>query len=347
MIRKLISRLPFVITFTYKDIFQRVDKDEENTHTEEKLIPLKDNIISAMICCYINHEKIMQYLSTNAREQVIDKLNNKIYETKNLLNTIIQDKKELDKQIKNFEYKYNIIAQKNKETDSWLNRQLEDINRRYGNVTTPDFCKKDNLISTDIIQLKEIEKKLKDNGINPFNTEDKDSALKDCEKFVTEIGFQLNFVRKEIEENINIIKKWMCSNQYPPAKNKNDENYYCLPDKICLYNYADWTDKRPVIITHKNQPLIFRYTDEWEISNVITFIREIWNGFSKISPINLIDVFIVDTSERIEGQIDKDLYDETTDEGNLSHQFCVGYQNGYEKLQNAVTNEQNTSVLYH
>lgn len=319
-------KLPFIINLAYRDAFCTADSREEQERKANNLPPMQKDLISAMVCCYINHDEILQYLSTSAREQAISDLDKKIQENKQAQKDILQIKEELNKQAEAFLHQQDLMIRKNQETDKQLLRQLEEVNRRYGAEETPDFNEKKYLLPEDVGKLEALEEELEKIGIPAIHTDSKKSALRSCENFLREADKRLEAVQKEIGKNIDSIRAWMYGAQFPPDKDKDGTYRYCIDSKICMSNIVDKDDRRPVVIEHNGYPVVFRYTDKWDIEYGAIFVCEIWNGFARMIPEKIMSIFVVETAKSVSETLKSQKF--TLIQENLSANFRNAYNKG-------------------
>ena len=341
-LRNLLCKVPLVVTLAYKNLFQEADKNEGNFRAQKNLLPLKEGTVDAMICCYINHDRIMQHLSTSTRDKLMKELNERLEETKKGLTDCQNMKADLEEQKKKALGERKEMQAQNEETDARLKRQLEEVDRRYGREEAPDFTKRVNLLGKDTRGLVGLEQELGAIGFAGGDISDRVAAINSSDQFIATIERRLADVRKEIEKNSGEIRMWMDSAKCPPQTYRNGRYRYAIDDRICVCNSVDMDDRRPVVIDHSGKPVVLRWSGECDMNRMVDFVSQVWNGFARIAPRNLIDMFVVDSAGSIRFLLKKRNW--TAGNDNVRNRFAQNYQEGYEVKRDAINNEQEQSA---
>lgn len=342
LLRNFLSRIPAVVTLAYKDLFRGAERREGEFRARQNLLPLKEGTVDAMICCYINHDQIMQHLSASTREKLMKELHDKIAETQKAIKDCRNVKADLDEQEKKALGERKEVQRQNAETDARLKRQLEDVDRRYGGEEAPDFTKKTNLLAKDVRGLAGLEQEFEAIGFTSFDVSHRAAALKSSDQFITMIENRLENTRNEIKKNSGDIKKWMDSAKCPPQTYKNGRYRYAIDDRLCILNSVDMDDRRPVVINHNGKPVIFYYKGERDINRVVDFISQVWNGFARIAPANLLDMFVADSAGSVRLLLKKQNWAAGND--HVRNRFAQNYQEGYEIKRDAISDDREQSA---
>ena len=340
-LKNILSRLPFVVTLAYKDLFRGADKNEGKYRAQKNLLPQKEGTVDAMICCYVNHDRIMQYLSASTRDKLIKELNGKLGETRKALSECQIGKTNLEEQKKRALGERKEIQAQNEDTDARLKRQLEEVDRRYGGEEAPDFTQKANLLARDVRELAGLEQEFEAIGFTSFDVSSRETAIKSSDEFIAMVEKRLAGTREEIEKNSEDVRKWMDSKKCPPQTYKDGRYRYAIDHRLCICNSVDMDDRRPVVIDHSGRPVILRRSGECDMNRVVDFISQVWNGFARIAPSNLMDMFVVDSAGSVRFLLKKRNW--TAGSDHVRNRFAQNYQEGFEAKRDAINDQEQSS----
>lgn len=305
----LLSKSDFVLGGAYRALFRNASKTVNQRLRDSKKPLLEKGEMDAMIASYVRHHDYLQYLSQSARVQKTAEINAEIEKTKTLrshaedVGKQIQENKETLKT-------YRAEADRlNRKTDEKLKKDLQEIDRLHGVSTVPDFYRRSNLLDSDQRILAVAEKNL---GISSFSAQDQRTAVSVCRKNASALEMDLKRSGDNLDVDVQEIIEWTESEWVPPLYNGDQEteeqmyNYQLEPSVVLLSKPAKGS-REVTVIDHGCRPVNLVYNDgawlsgdEESTANAALLIGMLWQGFTKIATPELLNIYIVDDTGRLQ-----------------------------------------------
>lgn len=338
----LLSKSSFVRGKTYKALFRSAAKTVNQRRSSAGQSLLEDGEMDAMIVSYVHHHEYLQYLSLSARNQLIAETQKRLEEVLKIRQDAVKSREDTLKMQKKVKTHRNEAIRLNQETDRKLAEQLREFDRVHGIKAVPDFSIRSNLLDKDKQILSTAERDL---GIPSDYTKDRDTAVKACRDVFENLNRSLQQAKEKEEKDILAIQAWTESGILPPFCNGSSESderkyNYRLEPMVCLFNKSGIREQKVTIVDHKYRPVNFIYGDgEWlpgdekSTENAAMLIGLLWQGFSRIAPPELLNIYLVDDTGRLQfsfpGKIRQDIPEfqhqtgitEISDQRNVQNRF--------------------------
>lgn len=177
-------------------------------------------------------------------------------------------------------------------------------NKKRDIPSMPDIYDDNNFLEKDRRSLEELARRRNELF---YPIEKRNRELEDSRKQMAEAQRKCGNAEEKMKEYGGKLRAWL-SDENGTTLEVNDKTVlFC--DKICIRNYEDPEGGLPQIIRHNKHPMIFKYNyygSDWKEEDqegAVNLISEIWRGFAKMVPPDLLDFYVVDPSKLVNVKI--------------------------------------------
>lgn len=240
-----------------------------------------------------------------------------------------QQEKQQQREEKKRKYQEDLreVTKANEETERRLEETLREIEKQRIQTPMPDFSREENFLKKDRKQLNKLlwEIQETETDMEKFSEtyELYKQRLQSAEDVYKDIQHKLDYYSHALREYLSD------KNESFPALG---EETILFSDQICIRNYVDPEHGYPQIIKHSMKPLVFQYASraEWQEDGAVNLLSEVWKGYTKMVPAELLDFSVVDPDGLVKGKL-----------GNKSDRrvkFFRAYRSGFSVQETEVVN---------